>query len=234
MSKKGFVLIHRDIQKSWIWDSNEPFDKRSAFTDLILMMNHEERKIQFNGEIITVERGSKVTSLRDLAQRWGWSTKKVSGFLSRLEEGGTAIIERNTRFTLIKLVNYDIYQPSTKSKETVKKQAGNSEVTLRKTNNKLNELNTLNKTLSKDSVCDKGAHPRGKFGNVFLTDAEYEEYRQQYQDIDTIIEELSASIETQPGKYGKGHPTAWIDKFIAQKRKTNPEPKGEKKLTWHT
>lgn len=231
MSKKGFVLIHRDIQKSWIWDSNEPFDKRSAFTDLILMMNHEERKIQFNGEIITVERGSKVTSLRDLAQRWGWSTKKVSGFLSRLEEGGTAIIERNTRFTLIKLVNYDIYQPSTKSKETVKKQAGNSEVTLRKTNNKLNELNTLNKTLSKDSVCDISAHPHGRFQNVFLTDEEYEAYRREHPDIDEIIEELSEAIDTDPKRYQDGHPTSWLNKFIRQKRKTTKPPERRKMLT---
>lgn len=231
MSKKGYVLIHRDIQKSWIWDSNEPFDKRSAFTDLILMMNHEERKIQFNGEILTVERGAKVTSLRDLSQRWGWSTKKVSGFLTRLEEGGTAVIERNTRFTLIKLVNYDFYQPSTRSKETVKKQTGNSEDTLRKTNNKLNELNTLNKTLSKDSVCDINAHPHGRFQNVFLTDEEYEAYRREHPDIDEIIEELSEAIDTDPKRYKDGHPTSWLNKFIRQKRKTTKAPERRKMLT---
>lgn len=82
---EGWISIYRQIQEHWIWKSNEPFDKRSAWIDLLLIVNHKEEEIDFDGKKIKVERGQKITSLEKLADRWKWSRHKVSNFLNRLE-----------------------------------------------------------------------------------------------------------------------------------------------------
>ncbi len=42
---KGYISIHRKIWNSDIWNSNEPFDVRSAWLDLVLMANHKDKKM---------------------------------------------------------------------------------------------------------------------------------------------------------------------------------------------
>ena len=82
---EGWISIHRQILNHWIWKNKEPFDKRSAWVDLLLMVNHKTEQIEFDNSIITVERGQRITSLEKLADRWKWSRHKVSNFLNRLE-----------------------------------------------------------------------------------------------------------------------------------------------------
>ncbi len=83
---EGWISIYRQIVHHWIWKSNEPFDKRSAWIDLLLMVNHKTENIEFNGKIIQIERGQKITSIEKLADRWKWSRHKVSNFLNKLEK----------------------------------------------------------------------------------------------------------------------------------------------------
>lgn len=83
---EGWISLYRQIIDNWIWRSNEPFDRRSAWIDLLLMVNHKTEKIEFNGSIIEIERGQRITSIEKLATRWKWSRHKVSDFLNRLEE----------------------------------------------------------------------------------------------------------------------------------------------------
>ena len=231
MNNKGYVLIHRELKENWLWCSNEPFDKRSAWVDMILTVNHKERKVNFNGQLITVKRGEMLTSTHVLSDRWGWSRTKISSFLSQLESDQMISVKKTTHYTLIKLEKYDFYQFSELAEKPQKNHKKTTEKPQKNLNNTLNTLNTLNKTLSKDSVCDINAHPHGRFQNVFLTDDEYEEYKRKNPDIDEIIEELSEAIDTDPKKYKEGHPTSWVNKFIRQKRKTSKTPERRKMLT---
>lgn len=82
---EGWISVYRQIVDNWIWKSNEPFDKRSAWIDLLLMVNHKKEKIDFNGKSIEVDRGQRITSIDKLSTRWKWSRHKVSDFLNRLE-----------------------------------------------------------------------------------------------------------------------------------------------------
>lgn len=82
----GWIRLYRKIQKHWIWRIREPYDKRSAWIDLILMVNHKKEIIEFDNSVIEVERGQRITSLEKLADRWMWSRHKVSNFLNRLEK----------------------------------------------------------------------------------------------------------------------------------------------------
>lgn len=111
---EGWISIYRKIQEHWIWNSNEPFDKRSAWIDLLLLVNHQKEKIKFNNDIIEIERGQKITSLEKLAKRWNWSRHKVSNYLNHLEQDGMLVQIRDNKKTLISIENYDKYQDTKK------------------------------------------------------------------------------------------------------------------------
>ena len=98
------------MQECWIWLDKEPFDKRSAWIDLLLTANHSDKKIHFNGEIITVERGQILTSIRKLSAKWKWSYDKVMRFLRLIESDGMIHKDSDNFRTLITIENYEVYQ----------------------------------------------------------------------------------------------------------------------------
>lgn len=107
---EGWISLHRQLQEHWLWKSKEPFDKRSAWIDLLLMVNHQKEKIEFDKDFIEVERGQRITSLEKLAKRWKWSRHKVSDYLNQLEQDGMLVQVRDNKKTLISIENYDKYQ----------------------------------------------------------------------------------------------------------------------------
>ena len=111
-SDKGYIKLYRDIRSHWIW--SDP-DYLRAWVDLLMMVNHEDRQVLFNKNLITVKRGSRITSIRKLAERWGWSRGRVSRFLDMLEQDNMIATKRTTQKTLINVINYGFYQ-SEKSK----------------------------------------------------------------------------------------------------------------------
>ena len=113
----GWVLLHRSITESWVWNK-KPFSLGQAWIDLILDMNHDVGKFYLNGKLKTIKRGQKWTSIRTLANRWGWQNKAVINFLKALEEDGMIIRQTTTTGTLITLVNYGKYQDRGNTKNT--------------------------------------------------------------------------------------------------------------------
>ena len=150
----GWISIHRKIQQSDIWLDKEPFDKRSAWIDLIMMANHEDRQVMFNGKFIEVKRGEKITSLKQLSERWRWSRSKVKRFLNLLESGSMIELKTKQRYTSYKVVNYNVYQNEDISKrnevETNLKQSRDEGETKANTNNNINNYNNINNNNSVD------------------------------------------------------------------------------------
>lgn len=144
----GWISIHRKIQQSDIWLDNEPFDKRSAWIDLIMMANHEDKQILFNGKFIDVKRGEKITSLKQLSDRWRWSRSKVRRFLNLLESGSMIELKAKQRYTSYKVVNYNVYQNEDIDKrnevETKSKRRRNEGETKANTNNNINNELIMN------------------------------------------------------------------------------------------
>ena len=116
---EGWISIHRQIRDNWVWKSNEPFDKRSAWIDLLLSVNHKNKKIPFENGFIEIERGQVLTSIKQLSEKWKWSRHKVSDFLNQLEQDTMIVQVRDTRKTLISIVNYNIYQVVNEKKDIV-------------------------------------------------------------------------------------------------------------------
>lgn len=108
--KNGWIKLHRKILNCVIWTSKEPFCKRAAWIDLLLLANHSDKTILFNGEMITIKRGQVLTSIRALAERWHWSVNKVSRFLRDMTLLSMVIKDSDRYRTLLTIVNYEVYQ----------------------------------------------------------------------------------------------------------------------------
>ena len=110
---EGWIKLHRQIQECEIWDSDSPFDERSAWIDLLLLVNHRDKKTLFDKKPITVLRGQRITSIRKLAERWRWSFDRTRRYLILLEQLGMIKRESDNKRSLITIVNYSIYQDET-------------------------------------------------------------------------------------------------------------------------
>ena len=106
----GWISLHRSIEDHWLWETDRAFTRLEAWIDILLMVNHKERKIMIGNDLITVKRGQKITSIRKLCERWSWSNSKVKKFLELLERDEMLIVKSDTKKTVITVVNYDFYQ----------------------------------------------------------------------------------------------------------------------------
>lgn len=114
----GWIKIHRQIQNCLIWD-DKPFNMASAWIDLLLLANHEDKETIFDKKPILVKRGQRITSVRELSARWGWGKDKTLRFLRLLESEKMIVKDSDSRRTLLTIVNYGVYQDCETENETV-------------------------------------------------------------------------------------------------------------------
>lgn len=119
---KGWIKLSRQILENPIW-LERPYDRAHAWIDLILMVNHEDKEMMVNGQLIRIQRGQTLTSIPKLAARWGWSVGKVRRYLYVLRE--TNMIRITTRNkngtangTVISLVKYEFFQTGRHADDT--------------------------------------------------------------------------------------------------------------------
>lgn len=124
----GWICIHRKIQDNIIWN-DKPFNRGAAWIDLLMLANHEDKKIIFNGSVVEVKRGEKITSLRKLSERWGWSITKTKKFLNLLSDEKMINYKSDSKKTVYSIVNYEVYQDNENTKS-------NTEITLKENKNK--------------------------------------------------------------------------------------------------
>ena len=117
----GFQKVYRSIQNHWLWE-DKPFSRGQAFIDLILLVNHSDKKTVIDGEMVEVKRGSKITSLRKLGDGWGWSPSKVKKFLEQLQKDNMITFKCDNKKTVVTIENYNVYQDGENTEQSQKKQ----------------------------------------------------------------------------------------------------------------
>lgn len=114
MAGGGFFKVQRGWRDSEMFN-DEPCTEREAW--LWLIEHAAWKDVTRNtgtGGVVSLERGQISVSLQSLATAWGWSKKRVRGFLKRLEQGHSIGNKRGTgkgtASTIITICNYDKYQ----------------------------------------------------------------------------------------------------------------------------
>lgn len=107
--KLGWVPVFRSLQDHWVWSNDEPFSKGQAWVDLMLSVNHEEKKILINGRVVVIKPGQRWTSYRTLAKSWGWSKDRVKRYIKLLKSDGMLFTDETPNGTLLTLANWEVY-----------------------------------------------------------------------------------------------------------------------------
>lgn len=106
----GWISIDRSIQNHWLFKEKRTFSKFEAWIYLLMEANHSKAKVPIGNQIVTVERGQRLTSILTLSDLFNWSRFKVKTFLDLLESDGMLEVKTTSKYTLITIVNYDFYQ----------------------------------------------------------------------------------------------------------------------------
>ena len=103
----GWIKIHRDIARHWIFQDAEKF---KWWIDLLLLASFEDNKALVGDRLVEVKRGQQIASLSFLSKRWNKAKGTVLKFLELLESDH--MIERYTdrKVTILTICNYESYQ----------------------------------------------------------------------------------------------------------------------------
>ena len=186
--QKGWIAVNRSLVDHWL-HQDKPFCRFGAWVDLLLMANHENRKLSVGGSLITIERGQLFTSSVSLSERWGWSRGKLERFLECLESDQMLTRKRTQNGQLLTLVNYGLYQDGgqrTDSKRTAngqrtdsKRTANGQRTDTNNNNNNENNDNNVNNENNETSVVSESPKgtPRRYFPNDDLLEKTFEDFR---------------------------------------------------------
>ncbi|MEC0886816.1 Replication protein O [Bacillus atrophaeus] len=115
----GWIKLHRSVQDHWIYQEKRKFSKYEAWLDLLMMASHKDNKFVLGNELYDLKRGEFISSIRKLGERWSWSNTKVTQFLDLLKKDEMIDFKKDTKKTLITIVNYGVYHDSDEEKKTV-------------------------------------------------------------------------------------------------------------------
>ena len=202
----GWIAIDRKLLDSLIWNDDEPFNKRAAWIDLLMMANYEDTEQCVGYELKKVPRGSYMTTIRELSNRWKWSKSKVANFLHFLESLEMVSVKTDTKRTLITIVNWELYQnldEKVTNKRPTTEPTSDQQVTTKQEgykNNKKNILLSFDKefdALYKPYPKKKGKAPaKKKFIAWVTTGSTYAGQRYKFT-IDEIFAAVNYYVETK-------------------------------------
>jgi len=140
----GWIKIHRDIKKNWIFHNPEYF---KAWITIIMTVNHEHKKVLIDNQLINCERDQSVKSLNSWVDIFGknWSIQKVRTFFKLLNNDKMIVVEGMRKTTKISVCNYHKYQDTQHTDNiqiTHSQHTDNTQVTTKK--NEKNEKNEKN------------------------------------------------------------------------------------------
>ena len=143
---QGWVSLHRQIRDHWLWQ-DKPFTKGQAWVDMILRANHLEAKIAVDNDIVEIPEGAFFSSETSLANDWGWSRKKVHGFIDVLTKDGMLGIKKHRKGAVFFLINYANFRYDGTAEEPQKNRTGTALEPHWNTNNNDNNNNNENNSL---------------------------------------------------------------------------------------
>lgn len=147
-AEQGWISLYRKIINHPFYQEKRRFSKLEAWVDLLLMANYRDNRFMLGNVEIEVKKGSKLTSIKDLSERWRWSRTKTKNFLDFLQRDGMACYKSTTKYTLITIENYGKYQGHYETEEHQKNIKKTSKEHQKDTNNNSNNANNGNKNIN--------------------------------------------------------------------------------------
>jgi len=138
---RGFIKVYRKI-KEWGWYSHPA--TKDLFLHLLLECNHKP----FNFMGYPIARGSVVVGRHKLSEELGFSERKIRTALNNLKTTNEVTIKTTSKFSVISIVNYEIYQSERPSERPTERPAFDQQTTTIKECK--NDKNTVVPTATKE------------------------------------------------------------------------------------
>jgi hypothetical protein len=180
----GFIKIYRNIATNSIWD-DRPYSKGQAWIDILLRVNHQPKKVLVDEKWIEIMPGQTVWSIKDMAEKWGWSRGKVSRFVNGLQSEQMLHQKRTSKFTQITVVNWKKYQQNGHQTDIKRTSNGHQTDTNKNEKNVKNEKNIYksNDLVEIKKIYDLFIQAFEKNPNTYkLTDKRKTKIRQRLKD----------------------------------------------------
>ena len=160
------ISISSDFFFNSLWAQKRALSEAEAWLDLVLNACQQDDCVTIRRHrSIQRRRGQVVTSLRELADRWHWTSKKIRCFLKHLVDEKMVIIESSSTSRIITIANYDSYVDKGKQKGT-DNALNDSDIcdsgANKRANNDIDEGKQKGKdnALNDSDICDSGANKR--------------------------------------------------------------------------
>ena len=147
---KGWISIDRKIQEHYFWKEKRVFSKLEAWLDILLNVNHKEKKVVIKNTLFIVKRGQSINSQLTWSKRWNWNRSKVKRFLEMLENDNMVELKTNNKTSILTVCKYDSYQDAKTSNEHQMNIKRTSNEHQTNTNNNVNNVNNDNNDNKKE------------------------------------------------------------------------------------
>lgn len=106
----GWISVSRDIQNHWLWKEKRKYSKFEAWISILLKANYKDTDLIIGKQKVELKRGSFLTSELKFCEEWRWSRDTVRKFLKQLEEEKMITVKHTTKYTIVSIDNWDLYQ----------------------------------------------------------------------------------------------------------------------------
>jgi hypothetical protein len=105
------------LKKHWLWQDAE---KLRWWIDILLDVNHTEKKTLIQGQLVVCGRGQSLYSLDTWAKRWRVDKSSARRFIDLLKKDGMVITENLKKTTRLTVCNYGSYNNNQHTESTQK------------------------------------------------------------------------------------------------------------------
>lgn len=194
----GYIKINRDIL-SWRWYHDANVTR--VFLHILLNANYEESDYQN----VHIERGEWVTTLGTIERDLKLTKQQVRTAIDKLKSTGEITCKKYSKFLVITVVSYDIYQSNSTS--TRKQHENNTIITQNQQHKKKerkeeikNIYNNSNELFPQSDFSNLPALPLIDGAEYALTVSEVENYRALYPavDVEQQIRAMCGWLDANP------------------------------------
>jgi hypothetical protein len=220
---QGYIKLYRSLLDNPI--IKKP-DYLCIWNCLLLQANHKETSFIFNNIKQLLEPGQLITGRKVLSDKTGIAESQVYKILNYLEKEQQIRLQKNNKFTLITILNWEKYQGNGTTEIDETEQPSNNQVTTKEQpSNTYKNVKNVNNDKNKDLY--------GEF--VKLTKEQYQKLIEQFGEngAKEKIENLNIGIGSKGYKYTSHYHTILSWDRLEKKRKQNimqPSLTGIKKL----
>jgi hypothetical protein len=103
----GWIKLQRQILDHWIAQDNEYL---AVWVRMLAEANFDSRKTVIGGVLVEVKRGQLIFGLESYSAKTGVSIRRLRKLLELLESDGMIDRQKNNKFSLITIANYEKHQ----------------------------------------------------------------------------------------------------------------------------